>query len=179
MESWPYWIWLAVMMLAEAALFLVPVNIVNNRPIKKRTVILPIIGAALMMGLLAAGAVFAITEFITQDPLYKQAGWMSLCALLLMWGLWAFIFSRWSKNLKPGDFIGRQCRALFGGSILELLIALPAHIIARNRDYCCAGFSTFFGIIFGLSVMLFSFGPGVFFLYAQKIRAITDSSVKK
>jgi hypothetical protein len=45
---------------------------------------------------------------------------------------------------------------------------VPTHIVARARDYCCAGFYTFLGIAFGVAVMLFSFGPGVFFLFAAR-----------
>ena len=69
---------------------------------------------------------------------------------------------------QPMDVVTRQCRYLLKGSILELLVAVPTHIVARARDYCCAGFWTFFGIAFGVSVMLFSFGPGVFFLFAAR-----------
>ena len=58
------------------------------------------------------------------------------------------------------------------GSILELLIAVPTHIAARNRDYCCAGFMTFVGLTFGISVMLFSYGPAVFFLYVERWRRL-------
>jgi hypothetical protein len=56
------------------------------------------------------------------------------------------------------------------GSILELLIAVPTHIAVRHRNDCCAGFGTFVGLTLGISVMLFSFGPAVFFLYADRWR---------
>jgi len=64
--------------------------------------------------------------------------------------------------------LSRQCSLLLKGSILELLIAVPTHIVARCRDYCCAGFMTFIGLTMGVAVMLFSFGPAVFFLYADR-----------
>jgi hypothetical protein len=64
--------------------------------------------------------------------------------------------------------VTQHCRALFKGSILELLIAVPTHIVARCRDYCCAGFMTFLGLTMGFSVMLFAFGPAVFFLFAER-----------
>jgi hypothetical protein len=54
------------------------------------------------------------------------------------------------------------------GSFLELLIAVPTHIVARSRDYCCAGAYTFIGIALGLAVMLLSFGPGVFLLFVDR-----------
>jgi hypothetical protein len=59
---------------------------------------------------------------------------------------------------------------LLRGSILELLIAVPSHVIVRQRDDCCAPFATFWGIVTGISVMLISFGPGVLFLFAARIR---------
>ena len=82
--------------------------------------------------------------------------------------MWTLVFYRTSRDAAPMDVITRQCRYLLKGSILELLVAVPTHIVARARDYCCAGFWTFLGIAFGVSVMLFSFGPGVFFLFAAR-----------
>jgi hypothetical protein len=64
--------------------------------------------------------------------------------------------------------ISRQCRHLLKGSVLELLIAVPTHVVARSRDYCCAGYSTFIGITLGLAVLLLSYGPGVFFLFVER-----------
>ena len=56
------------------------------------------------------------------------------------------------------------------GSILELLIAVPSHIIVRHKDVCCAHAVTAAGIAAGLAVMFFSFGPGIYFLYVERIR---------
>jgi len=70
--------------------------------------------------------------------------------------------------VEPDDLVSRQCRCLLKGSVLELLIAVPTHIVARYRDYCCAGFMTFIGLTMGVSVMLFAYGPAVFFLFAER-----------
>jgi len=59
---------------------------------------------------------------------------------------------------------------LLRGSILELLVAVPSHIIVRQRNECCAPIVTFWGIVTGISVMLLSFGPGVLFLFAARVR---------
>src|SRR5947208_14502887 len=83
----------------------------------------------------------------------------------MTWLIWLVVFFRMSRC---SDLITRQCHWLFKGSILELLIAVPPHIVARSRDYCCAGFMTFMGLTMGISVMLFCFGPAVFFLYAER-----------
>jgi hypothetical protein len=73
-----------------------------------------------------------------------------------------------SRDTEPADMVSRQCRALLKGSILELLIAVPTHVVARYRDYCCAGFLTFIGLTMGVSVMLFAYGPAVFFLFVER-----------
>ena len=74
------------------------------------------------------------------------------------------------------DWMTRLCRLLFKGSILELLIAVPTHIVARYRNYCCAGFMTFIGLAMGISVMLFAYGPAVFFLFAERWKRLHPTS---
>jgi hypothetical protein len=56
--------------------------------------------------------------------------------------------------------------------MLELLVAAPTPIVVRRRDCCCAGFLRFCGIVFGVAVMLLSFGPGVFFLFVDRWKRV-------
>ncbi len=167
-ESRGVWAYLAVVVLAQAALLLVPVHLAEKRPVTRRTVIPLIAASSFMMGLLAAGAALAVNETVRKGDYDNWSFAVVLAVSLLMWLFWARVFFLWSRDREPADLVSRQCRYLFKGSILELLIAVPAHILARHRDYCCAGAQTFMGIAFGISVMLFSFGPGVFFLFARR-----------
>jgi len=129
-------------------------------------VLWPILASGLMVGILGVGAAMSIGEFIRKEEVVDKAfPWL---ALPVLWAVWTLIFARATRDKAPMDAVTRQCRYLLKGSILELLVAVPTHIVARARDYCCAGFSTFLGIAFGVSVMLFSFGPGVFFLFAAR-----------
>jgi len=168
--EWNIWAGFAIFLLCQAAFLLVPVRIMDKRPVTRSSIITAIIGAAFMMGVLIAGVLVSTGEILTKDPLDKYIWLVALAGIIIMWMLWALVFWRWSNVLEPRLLIERQSRFLYRGSILELLIAIPAHIIARQRDYCCAGFSTLAGIIFGIAVMLFSFGPGVFFLYAERLK---------
>jgi len=90
--------------------------------------------------------------------------------LLLFWLVWGLVFYHVTRNDESEAFIQRAARWLLRGSILELLVAVPSHIIVRQRGDCCAPFATFWGIVTGLSVMLLSFGPGVLFLFAARMR---------
>ena len=170
-----YWAFFICVMLAQAALLSVPVEKAERRPVTRRTVIPLVVASALAMGILGAGVSLALTELLTggiESPWFKA----SFAVFFLVWGFWGYIFSRWSRKSGPDDLLERQCRLMFKGSILELLVAVPCHIIVRHRDYCCAGIYTFAGIAFGLSVMLLSFGPGVLFLFSARLRHLRKKS---
>ena len=166
-SEWMYWAGLGVMIVGQAVMLLAPVDLALQRPTSRRSVLWPILASGLMVGLLVVGVVISVDEYIRKD---KATG--SLIILLpvifVVWAVWTLVFYRTSRDAAPMDVMTRQCRYLLKGSILELLVAVPTHIVARARDYCCAGFWTFLGIAFGVAVMLFSFGPGVFFLFAAR-----------
>jgi hypothetical protein len=169
----PYWLWVGVMVLGQAALLVVPVRVANRRPVARRSLLWPIVTAGLMMGGLAAGAMYSLYEFAMRDK--ESSGWIWWAGIgsgVVIWSVWAALFYRTSRAANPSDVISRQCRLMLRGSILELLVAVPTHIVARSRDYCCAGFMTFIGLSLGISVMLFSYGPAVFFLYVDRWRRL-------
>ena len=171
--SWSWLVWPGVMALAQAALLVVPVRVASRRPVARRSLLWPVLTAGLMMSGLAAGVLLCLFEFARQDRGAPEWFWRAaLASAVVFWLVWAVVFYRSSRAAAPADVVSRQCRLMFRGSILELLIAVPTHIVARNRDYCCAGFGTFVGLALGISVMLFSFRPAVFFLYAERWRRL-------
>lgn len=170
--QFPFWLWLGVMGLAQAALLVVPVRVASRRPVTRRSLLWPVVTAGLMMGGLAVGAICSIGEFAARDQVPTWFWWATLAAGAVIWSVWAVLFYRSSRDAEPADAVSRQCRLMLRGSILELLIAVPTHIVARSRDYCCAGVMTFVGLALGISVMVFSFGPAVFFLYVARWRRL-------
>ena len=68
-------------------------------------------------------------------------------------------------------------RWLMRGSVLQLLVAVPSHVMVRDRGDCCAPLGAFWGITTGLSVMLFCFGPGVFFLFADRFSRLRPKNL--
>ena len=168
-NHWPSWLWLLVMGLSQFALLAVPVRLAERRPVTRGPLLPTILAAGLMAGGLVTGAALAITEFARRDA--GPDGWIGWGAILLgvlTWVAWSIVFVRMGRRTAPADVVTRLCRLLFKGSILELMIAVPTHIVARYRNYCCAGFLTFIGLAMGISVMLFSYGPAVFFLFAER-----------
>lgn len=90
--------------------------------------------------------------------------------VLLFWLVWGLIFYHFAKVDEAETLVQRATKWLLRGSILELLVAVPSHIILRQREDCCAPIVSFWGIVTGISVMLLSFGPGVLFLFAARLR---------
>ena len=88
----------------------------------------------------------------------------------LFWLVWGLIFHHFAKSDEAETLVQRTTRWLIRGSILELLVAVPSHIVTRQREDCCAPLLSFWGIVTGISVMLMSFGPGVLFLFARRMR---------
>ena len=131
------------------------------------------------MGGLATGAMYSLYEVAMRDKaLDGWFWWAGIGAGVGIWCVWAIMFYRASHGGEPRDLISRQCRLMLRGSILELLIAVPTHIVARYRDYCCAGFMTFIGLTMGVSVMLFAYGPAVFFLFVERWKRLHPSTTR-
>jgi hypothetical protein len=88
-------------------------------------------------------------------------------SLMTLWVFWAVVFHRYYRAVPART--ERVLSWLLRGSILELLIAVPSHVIVRRRDDCSAPVATSFGIATGIAVMLMCFGPGVLSLYRRRL----------
>jgi hypothetical protein len=96
----------------------------------------------------------------------------TLTIIACFWLPWTLVFFRFARAADSELLLQRITRWLLRGSILELLVAVPSHIIVRRREDCCAPGGTFWGITMGLSVMLLCFGPAVFFLFAERFNRL-------
>ena len=202
-----FWIWLGLMALGQALLLLAPVGIAERRLAPRRPLLVPVLTGGFFLAALVFGGLvsvlcavfkekgfeaFAFIGEFEQNPLahfiVKNSaasgnaglqyvfGMMTVTALL--WLVWALVFYRFAKADDPHALVKRTTRWLLRGSILELLVAVPSHIIARQRNDCCAPFGTFWGITTGLSIMLLCFGPGVFFLFAERFDRLKSAKAK-
>ncbi|HEY3321990.1 MAG TPA: hypothetical protein VGP72_16100 [Planctomycetota bacterium] len=167
---WPwYWAILVGLVLLQAPLLFISVRVARRqRPTRASWTLLAIV-SALMVGLIFVGFGFALWDVFGQGD---SRAWMPLALGAMAWLVWAVIFSRYAYNKNPASSLRKILDRLIGGSIAELLIAVPCHVYVRHRNDCCAGFGTFLGLATGLSVLLFAFGPGVFFLFVERARRL-------
>ncbi|MEI6194873.1 MAG: hypothetical protein WCS42_11145 [Verrucomicrobiota bacterium] len=193
--NWAYWVWLAVLLAGQALLLLLPIRIAERRLPARRALKIPVIVTAFFLGnLLLAGlfsllcAIFLddgfnvflfvdrIANRFRSEPVSGGTTCGSVISLLIImiifWIIWGIIFRRATRSDEPDVLLKRSTKWLLRGSILELLIAVPSHVLVRRRDDCCAPMGTFWGIATGISVMLLCFGPGVFFLFVERCRKL-------
>jgi hypothetical protein len=187
--NWGYWLWLAVLVAGQALLLLLPINLAERRLPARRPLRVPVtVGAFFLANLVFAGA-FSIVCAVYGDhtPDYfdlaypnDQSGvgalFTAIVTLLFFWLVWSIVFRHFAESDDPESFLKRITRWLLRGSILDLLVAVPSHIIVRRRGDCCAPAGTFWGIVTGISVMLLCFGPGVFFLFVERFQRLQPKS---
>lgn len=165
--TWVTWVIVAIPVVGEAILLFLRVDTSQKR-LKPRThVMVSAATAGFFLALLTLGAVFSFGVAIRGDNFLPGNLILAAVWTLLAWAAWAVIFYRLYRN--SADVVSRAITWLLRGSVLELLIAVPAHIIVRRRHDCSAPVATSFGITSGIAIMLLAFGPGVLLLYKQRI----------
>ena len=194
--EWQYWLWLAVLMAGQFLLLLLPINISEHRLPARRPLKVPIIVTAFFLANLCFACVTSLLAAIFRDNGWKIIDYVNpiphadnssglhfsysiLLTLIIFWMVWGFIFRRFAKADDENSLLKRSLRWLLRGSILELIIAVPSHVIVRRRDDCCAPVGTFWGIATGISVMLLCFGPGVYFLFVKRMQQLQPKPAEK
>jgi hypothetical protein len=170
------WAWgvAAVFAAGQAVLLAVPADLARERPVARRRLLIPVIATGIFLCLLMLAGLGSLLLAITGDKADREIGTTLLCLIPLpfLWSVWAWVFYVFFKTDDSGRLVTRLMKGLLRGSVLELLVAVPSHVIVRHRDDCCAPSVTFIGIATGLSMMLMSFGPGVLFLFARRFREL-------
>lgn len=167
---------LSAVTIASLAVFLFGAGSNNLcRPIRRPRLWMPVAAAALMLTALSAGATLALSELFLV-PLFPDSddsnlnACMLLLALLANWLLWGVLLWIYTRRLKRFDILYRLTRFIFAGSLAELLASVPSHIFVMRRGGCFVGISTSLGMIAGMCVMLWSFGPAILLLERSQRR---------
>ena len=86
-----------------------------------------------------ARAVPALARAMTAIGVSPRSGLFDVLFLLvligMLWMFWAAIFLRGSRNDDPDSLSRRAMRWLLRGSILELLVAVPTHVVVAPGNH--------------------------------------------
>jgi hypothetical protein len=163
------WIGVAIPVAAQALLLFLSVDPTPRIFRQRRHVAFTAALVGLLTMVLFASAGLSLWLALRADPLEgleNPIAW-SLLALAALWLLWAGLFYVYYRgSSRPVD---GAVRWLLKGSVLELLVAVPSHIVVHRRNECTEPAVTAYGVVTGLALMLLAFGPGVLALYKKRI----------
>jgi hypothetical protein len=166
------WVPIGILLVGQALLLFLSVDTSFKRLKPRAHVLVSGTVAALLMAVLAAAGVWSLGFGLVGDKFgdtYLPNAGAAVVTCTALWLLWGILFYFYFRN--SSAVVTRLVSWLLKGSVLELLIAVPCHIIVRRRDECSAPVFTSFGIATGLAIMLLSFGPSVLFLYKKRLDA--------
>jgi hypothetical protein len=156
-------IFMTCLVLCGLAMVIVPVRAKLKRPIKRRSVWFPITGASFLIALLAFCIIMA-----AGDAFHFEFDSAYFFLIGEIWLMWMLILGFFSITSNPVAMSARIYKTVIVGSLLELLTAVPLHLIARQRTECCAGIASGMAIVIGFIVALVAIGPGIFFLFYRR-----------
>ena len=152
----------------------------TGRPLPLAVWIAALLAALLSVGLLAAVMeLFGVWQRLVivkgfdsaHDPELRY--WPALLALGLLWVMWAVVFLLYWRSGNRGTQLQRLLKGLVGGSLLELLVAAPVHVLilrAKNKNTCYCETGSYTALVLGGTVLLWTFGPGVVLLFLREAR---------
>jgi hypothetical protein len=166
--SWDTWALLLAVAAGQVLLLFLSVDTSRKR-LKPRTHLLTTtILTGLFLTILCFAAILSVVMALEGDNPKSVLGPIEffgcLAFLWLFWGVLFYVYGRGSS-----DWVTKAASWLLRGSVLELLIAVPCHVIVRRRNDCSAPIATGFGIVTGIAIMLLSFGPSVLFLFKKRM----------
>lgn len=169
-NQWRVWIPLGVFLSGQALLLFLSVDTSFKRLNPRAHVLVSCTVSALLLAVLTAAGIFSLGFGVSGDKFgdtYFSAERNVWGFCFVLWLLWGILFYFYFRN--SSAVVTRLLSWLLKGSVLELLIAVPCHIIVRRRHDCSAPIVTSFGIASGLAIMLLTFGPSVLFLYKKRL----------
>lgn len=172
-EPVPTTIFLGVILLAQG-FFLAPArNWTLHLSLKRRSMKGAIVTGAAAAALLSAGFVAALLEIPDWWHGLGSLDWGEYWPWYVLAGLWAFwavVIYRYCHNRRDSDrysLLSAITTRLVAATILEMLTAAPVQAFVKDRHNCECGRGSFMGLICGIPVMFWVFGPGIILLFMR------------
>jgi hypothetical protein len=138
------------------------------RPVRRKPMWMTLVAGALAAGLLTFGLIMTVMSlFNVWKSATKSIGGHIFWAILITWAVWLVLFAiMWTGEW----FRGFQAiyKLICAGTWLEILITIPIDVQVRKKTDCWCGEGTFFALVAGSTVALWSFGPGIVLLFLTR-----------
>ena len=174
LQEWIVWVPIVAVIAGQIVLLFLSADTSQKRLKPKAHIAVACITTAMLFGILSVGAITSLEVAVSGESTSFSGRILStkgsiLLFWVILWLFWTLVFYLFYRN--SSQVTTRAITWLLRGSVLELLIAVPSHVIVRRRHDCCAPIVTSFGITSGIAIMLLAFGPSVYFLYKKRLDA--------
>jgi hypothetical protein len=137
------------------------------RPLRRRRLLVPVVTGGLMLAVLVLAMAWGIDECAEVSESWHVV-YLPLFGLSwVFWGVVLFVYTRRTDRYRT---LCRVIGTVFAGSLVELLVAAPMHMVVSRRPGCFVGFQTAGAVFAGLYVMLWSMGPAIILLFLREKR---------
>lgn len=170
------WICTGAVVLGEILLLWLTVDMTEKRLKPRAHILVSATITGFFLAILSVAVVMSLGLALRGDIFFPGTADMPLLfgTFGIPWLVWGILFYRFCRN--SSDPVTRVVAWLLRGSVLELLIAVPSHVIVRRRNDCSAPVVTGFGISTGIAIMLLSFGPSVILLYKKRMESYSTKA---
>ena len=174
-------IWGSILVGGQALLLILSVDTSWRRLKPRRHIAISAALTGLLITLLVVSGILSLMVAFNEELPFREwaglpFGYWILIIWMGSWIAWGIVFYRYCRG--GSMTLERAVSWLLKGSVLELMIAVPAHVIVRTRGDCSAPMLTSWGIVTGLAIMLMCFGPGVLALYKKRIDAYGTTKIE-
>jgi hypothetical protein len=127
-----------------------------------------VVAAAFMAMMLTVGALATLLELadLWDDAIEDE--WMVPVASSVVWIVWALVFYAYWRKGTRFDQLTMMAHGLIVGSVLELLVATGVYVWKPDSEDCWCARGSYAGLVFGATVMIWAFGPGLLFLFLRE-----------
>jgi len=174
-SQWIFWVFAVALIASEATLLFLSVDTSHKR-LKPRSHIL-VSGAvtALLIALLTFCVFWSLGFAIRGDNFMERLASKQVYVLALwaaLWVAWSGVFYLYLRNASVP--VTRLTSWLLKGSVLELLVAVPCHVIVRRAE--TARHRLVLALVWrpASPSCCCHFGPGVLLLYKKRLDAYSD-----
>jgi hypothetical protein len=173
-REWVAWVPIAIVLSGQALLLFLSVDASQRRLKPRAHILLSCSVAGVLTALLTFAVIGCLGVAVRGDKFGEGSFANPVVFFIVLWLFWGILFYLFLRN--SSTVVNRIISWLLRGSVLELLIAVPCHVIVRRRHDCSAPIVTSFGITTGIAIMLLSFGPSILLLYKKRLDAYPPSS---
>lgn len=157
------------MVVAQVLLMFLSVDRKFRHTKPRSHILVSVVTATFLFGLLSIFFFGSIIVVVAgeENAGYPPLSYFVIALPIIIWLIWAVLFYLYFRN--TGGNIQKIVTWLLRGSVLELLVVVPSHLIVRGRNECSAPILTHYGIVTGVAIMLLAFGPSILLLYKKKL----------